>query len=110
MSRRSLMPAPIDNKNILEGFANDIVNEFDDGSVERQTFWKHDCLYLIDYEFGTHWGTIKCLYGEPTMKDVRELKADLAKFLNVDNGCNQSCCKLTADGKDILFAFYWRVK
>lgn len=52
MNKRNLTPAPIDNKNILEDFADTIVCEFDDGIAERQTFWRDRCLYLVDYAFG----------------------------------------------------------
>lgn len=52
MNKRNLTPAPIDNKNILEDFADTIVSEFDDGIAERQTFWRDRCLYLVDYAFG----------------------------------------------------------
>ena len=107
MSEDTLMPAPIDNKNILEDFADDICSDFDDGSVRRQTFWRRSCLFLIDYVFGTHRGNIKCVYGEPTMRDIAELRKDLDKVLNNSDYNNRSICKLTVAGKDIQFAFYW---
>ena len=48
MNKRNLTPAPIDDKNILEDFADTIVSEFDDGIAERQTFWRDRvCILLI---------------------------------------------------------------
>lgn len=110
MRKRKLIPTPIDNKNILEDFADDIVDEFDDGSVRRQTFWRNGCLFMIDYEFGAHWGAIKCVYGEPTASDIYELRNDLDKMLNNSDYDHRSACKLNVGGKDILFAFYWRAE
>lgn len=110
MSKSTFMPAPIDNKNILEDFADDIADEFGDGSVRRQTFWKNNCLFLIDYEFGIHRGTIKCIYGEPRINDIRKLRNDLDKVLNNSDYDYRSICKLDVDGKDIRFAFYWKAE
>lgn len=105
MNKQELIPAPIDNKNILEDFADNISSTFDDGSDRRQTFWRDGCLYLIDYIFGTHTGVIKCVYGSPSRKDIHSLKTELAEVLNDENA--QSRCELTEGEKDIHFAFYW---
>lgn len=107
MNKMKLIPAPIDNKNIIEEFADDISIEFDDGRTKRETFWRNGSLYLVDYKFGSHRGIIKCLYGEPTQEDTNGLKADIENFLNDNTDC---VCRLAIYAKDILFAFYWRVE
>lgn len=108
MNKQELIPAPIDNKNILEDFADDIASAFDDGSERRQTFWRNDCLYLIDYTFGTHTGVVKCVYGKPSSSDIQTLKEDLSEVFNDENARYR--CKFTEGEKDIHFAFYWIVK
>lgn len=108
MNKRNLTPAPIDNKNILEDFADTIVSEFDDGVAERQTFWRDRRMYLVDYAFGINRGTVKCVYGNPTDLDILKLRDELSRYLNCDEERNASCCELEVDGKDIRFAFYWR--
>lgn len=105
MNKKGLIPAPIDNKNILEDFADDISSAFDDGSDRRQTFWRDDCLYLIDYTFGSNTGVIKCVYGNPTSTEIQVLKKELSEVLNDENALSR--CKVTAGEKDIHFAFYW---
>lgn len=108
MNKRNLTPAPIDNKNILEDFADTIVCEFDEGIAERQTFWRDRCLYLVDYAFGTNSGTVRCVYGNPTDLDILKLKDELFRYLNCEEERNTSCCELEVSEKDIRFAFYWR--
>lgn len=105
MNKQELIPVPIDNKNILEDFADDIASAFDDGSERRQTFWRNDCLYLVDYTFGTNTGVVKCLYGEPTSSDIQTLKYELSEALNGESGQHQ--CKLKTENNNIYIAFYW---
>lgn len=108
MNKQGLIPAPIDNKNIVEDFADDITSAFDDGGHRRQTFWRNDCLWLIDYTFGTNAGTIKCVYGNPTRTDIYALKRGLTEVMNDEYSL--SLCKVKVVEEDIHFAFYWKAE
>ena len=59
MIEKELIPAPIDNKNIVEDFTDDFhfgefVESVENG-VHRQAFWKCGALCIISYEFGNNW-------------------------------------------------------
>ena len=59
MEGKKLIPAPIDNKNILEDFTDDFhygecVETVENG-IHRQAFWKCGALVVLDYEFGNNW-------------------------------------------------------
>ena len=59
MIEKELIPAPIDNKNIVEDFTDDFhfgkfVESVENG-VHRQAFWKCGALCVISYEFGNNW-------------------------------------------------------
>ena len=59
MKEKELIPAPIDNKNIVEDFTDDFhFGEFVEtveNRVHRQAFWKCGALCVISYEFGNNW-------------------------------------------------------
>lgn len=110
MNREQLTLAPIDNKNILEDFADEFAIELDDGNNERQTFWKDGCLFLINYKFGSNKGFIQCLYGSPTRDTLHDIKSSIDGLLEGIDDFNRVYCQLVEDGKDIHFAFYWKAK
>lgn len=108
MNADKLTPAPIDNKNVLEDFADGFAYELNDSNEERQTFWRDGCLFLIDYTFGTNKGVIRCLYGTPTRKTLRDIMDGINELLSIDYVDNPIYCHLTEAEKDICFAFYWK--
>lgn len=63
MEEKKLIPAPIDNKNIMEDFTDDFHEgdfvEHVENRVHRQAFWKCGALCVISYEFGNNWFDIQ---------------------------------------------------
>lgn len=67
MIEKELIPAPIDNKNIVEDFTDDFHNgEFVEqvqGRVRHQAFWCCGVLCVISYEFGNNWFSFQFVQG-----------------------------------------------
>ena len=63
MEDKKLIPAPIDNKNILEDFSDDFHEgryvETVENGIHKQAFWKCGVLCVLTYEFGNNWFDIQ---------------------------------------------------
>lgn len=108
MEKKDLTPAPIDNRNVLEDFADEMQYFAGDGTEEKKTFWFDHCLYVIDYVFGTNQGEIYPLYGEPKTSSLKRLKAMLDDAINESSQGNGFECDFALEHARISFAFYFK--
>ena len=83
MIEKELIPAPIDNKNIVEDFTDDFhfgefVESVENG-VHRQAFWKCGALCVISYEFGNNWFDFQ--FVQATKQQAKAVAGEIAKVM-----------------------------
>lgn len=95
MKTKILIPAPIDNKNILEDFTDNfhhdeyIQSAFD--KVTQQVFFMKGCLCELMYRFGQNWFKFRIIEGDPF--DVRRCSTELDDIIKAMNENEQGCVK-----------------
>lgn len=99
--------APIDNKNILEDFADDVCYTCDDNG-NRKTFWKHGSLFVVDYDFGSNIAYIHNVYGKKDVRTAEEIKKELEQLENDDDDNRSTVCEITVEGFDVKLAFFFK--
>ena len=83
MEEKKLIPAPIDNKNILEDFTDDFhfgefVEHVENG-VHRQAFWVSGALCVMSYEFGNNWFDFQ--FVSATKQQLKNAAAEIAEVM-----------------------------
>lgn len=99
--------APIDNKNILEDFADDVCYTCDDNG-NRKTFWKHGSLFVVDYDFGSNIAYIHNVYGKKDVRTAEEIKKELEQLENDDDDNRSTVCEINVEGFDVKLAFFFK--
>ena len=83
MEGKELIPAPIDNKNVVTDFTDDFhYGEFVESAehgVHRQAFWKCGALCVISYEFGNNWFDIQ--FVQATEQQAKAAAREIAKVM-----------------------------
>lgn len=104
-------PAPIDNKNIMEDYWDDLIAEFQfSNDKELATMWVYNSLFVIEYKYGSHKGRIKHVYGdavtEAGVSVVKVVQEELEKI----NEANGSLAYILTEiqGNDVEFEYYFK--
>lgn len=95
METKNLIPAPIDNKNIMEWFTesfhdNDCIESLND-KVIVQVFFYEGCLCEISYRFGQNWFKFRIIEGTPD--SIQRCNKGVASKIKGMNDCDTSCVK-----------------
>lgn len=101
------LEAPIDNKNIMTDFADDVRLACDDCG-DRETFWKEGALFVIDYTFGSHIAYIRNVYGKKSEKIAYNIKKELDEMEEAGDSSRLTVCDITVEGCDVKLAFYFK--
>lgn len=84
MEEKKLIPAPIDNKNIVEDFTDDFhfgeFVEHVENRVHRQAFWICGALCVISYEFGNNWFDFQFVHA--TDQQAKAAAKEIAKVFH----------------------------
>jgi hypothetical protein len=88
MRTKNLIPAPIDNKNVLEDFTFNFHSDLYIGTtfdhVAQQVFFMQGCLCEITYRFGQNLFKFRIIEGDPF--DVRRCNAHKDYLIRNMNG------------------------
>ena len=83
MDKKNLIPALIDNKNIMEDFSDDFhygeFVEYAEGRIHHQAFWCRGALCVLSYQFGSNWFSLDFVHATEGKK--REAAKELAKVM-----------------------------
>ena len=105
---KELVPAPIDNKNVLEDFADAFCDICEQSwTADMHTFWRDGCLYVVEYKFGESKGLIKCVYGTPKDGSADEILAKIDSEFNTED--NNIHVGLKVVGNDVKFRFVFKL-
>lgn len=79
--KTNLTPAPIDNKNVMEEFADlfhhDSYMEHRERHTRHQAFWCEGVLVVLSYEYGNNWFSFKINTGNQA--DIDKVQAHIRK-------------------------------
>lgn len=106
---KDLVPAPIDNKNIMEDYADDVRIVCERGHC-KETFWRDGALYVVDNNFGSNIAYVRYVYGKKSEAIAQGIKKELEiMFAYVDRE-NSTVCEVTVDGYDVRLSFFFKTE
>lgn len=101
------MEAPIDNKNIMEDYADDVRIACERGHG-KETFWRDGALFVVDNNYGSNIAYVRYVYGKKSEAVAKGIKDELeTMFADVDN-VSSTVCEVTVDGYDVRLAFFFK--
>lgn len=101
------LEAPIDNKNIMEDYADDVRIVCERGHG-KETFWRDGALYVVDNNFGSHVAYVRHVYGKKSEAIAQGIKEDIDCMNAEVDKTSATVCEATVEGFDVRLAFYFK--
>ena len=101
------MKAPIDNKNIMEDYADDVRIVCERGH-DKETFWRDGALFVVDNNFGSNIAYVRYVYGKKSEAIAQSIKEELEAMFAEADKANSTVCEVTVDGYDVRLAFFFK--